>query len=294
MRVSHTGGYLVYNLRGAGVEKQNIIRSVTFAAIFFVFVWWGSSGFPTEYQVCEITNNAEHCGSYNILFGLAWKGVLILDRYGALITALATIAIASFTYTLWRATDRLWKAGEKQIELIGDSSKAALISAKVSERAFKLSHSANFAFRPMRIAITEVKVGKPIKVNMNFHNFRNGTAYGVSCVVEGHVRPKGSKNFRIDFPPINHRTFIGGEDETIHSTTDEFISDEQIKGLRNGELNIYVVATVKFRDDISDEVKTQAICVAYSWNDIKDDKPPKVISQGVVVMKGDEVVALTG
>lgn len=32
-------------------------------------------------------------------------------------TAFASIAIALFTFTLWRSTDRLWKAGESQIDI---------------------------------------------------------------------------------------------------------------------------------------------------------------------------------
>jgi hypothetical protein len=31
-------------------------------------------------------------------------------------TALATLAIAAFTWTLWRATDKLWRAGENRFE----------------------------------------------------------------------------------------------------------------------------------------------------------------------------------
>jgi hypothetical protein len=40
-----------------------------------------------------------------------------LDHYSTLITALGTLAIAAFTWTLWQATDKLREAGEKQTEL---------------------------------------------------------------------------------------------------------------------------------------------------------------------------------
>jgi hypothetical protein len=37
-----------------------------------------------------------------------------IDDYSTWVTALATIAIAIFTFTLWKSTDKLWKAGEDQ------------------------------------------------------------------------------------------------------------------------------------------------------------------------------------
>ena len=40
-----------------------------------------------------------------------------LETHDGAITALATIAIAGFTYTLYRSTEKLWKAGEQQIAL---------------------------------------------------------------------------------------------------------------------------------------------------------------------------------
>src|SRR4051812_49050158 len=42
--------------------------------------------------------------------------VLVHKNEGA-ITALATLLIALFTLTLWRATDKMWKASQDQIEL---------------------------------------------------------------------------------------------------------------------------------------------------------------------------------
>jgi hypothetical protein len=45
-----------------------------------------------------------------------------LIGWAALITALATIAIAIFTLTLKRATDKLWDASERQLKLLADTS----------------------------------------------------------------------------------------------------------------------------------------------------------------------------
>jgi hypothetical protein len=45
-----------------------------------------------------------------------------IEDCSAWITALATIAIALFTFTLWRSTDKLWKSGEKQFRLAKETS----------------------------------------------------------------------------------------------------------------------------------------------------------------------------
>jgi hypothetical protein len=39
------------------------------------------------------------------------------QKYGEAITALGTLAIAGFTLTLWRSTDRLWSSSEKSLRL---------------------------------------------------------------------------------------------------------------------------------------------------------------------------------
>jgi hypothetical protein len=55
------------------------------------------------------------------------------------IEALATLIIAVFTFTLWWSTYRLWKAGERQIEIARDAADAAKQSAThitIAERAW--------------------------------------------------------------------------------------------------------------------------------------------------------------
>jgi hypothetical protein len=48
---------------------------------------------------------------------LFWYVVGFLETYNGAVTAVATIAIAAFTLTLKRSTDKLWEAGEKQFTL---------------------------------------------------------------------------------------------------------------------------------------------------------------------------------
>ena len=56
--------------------------------------------------------------------------------------AIATAFIAIFTFSLWRSTDRLWEAGEKQIAIAAEAAMAATKSAEVSEKALTATQRA--------------------------------------------------------------------------------------------------------------------------------------------------------
>jgi hypothetical protein len=60
-----------------------------------------------------------------------------LNRYSAAITAIGTLAIAAFTFTLWCSTNRLWKTSEKQMAFVRQSADAALLTAQVSKAAIR-------------------------------------------------------------------------------------------------------------------------------------------------------------
>jgi hypothetical protein len=85
---------------------------------------------PFNGEICAVAERTGNntCTDYHLPYFLAFKIGRILDAFGVAITALATIAIATFTLTLKRATDRLWKAGNDQLGLLGRS-------VDISERA---------------------------------------------------------------------------------------------------------------------------------------------------------------
>ena len=73
-----------------------------------------------------------------------------IDDYSALISALATIAIAVFTFTLWKSTDKLWKASDDQFRLAKETNDRQAteikdqlaIARKASEAAQKSAEAA--------------------------------------------------------------------------------------------------------------------------------------------------------
>jgi hypothetical protein len=62
------------------------------------------------------------------------------------ITAASGVAVAVFTLTLWRSTEKLWKAGERQIGVAQAAANAALKSAEVAEKSLT-EHERPWIFR---------------------------------------------------------------------------------------------------------------------------------------------------
>jgi hypothetical protein len=92
---------------------------------------------PSHYEICEVAEKTkeEHCARYQVAQFLGIKVPQILDRMGGVLTALATLAIAAFTLTLKRATDRLWDAGERQLKLAADTAAAQSHDMQASIKA---------------------------------------------------------------------------------------------------------------------------------------------------------------
>ena len=70
----------------------------------------------------------------------------VFERHGEAVIAAFTIVLALSTIGLWRATSKLYKAGEQQIAVVGDIAEAAKDASehtRTVERAYvKLSHMA--------------------------------------------------------------------------------------------------------------------------------------------------------
>jgi hypothetical protein len=85
---------------------------------------------PIYANVCEPAEHgaSQKCEQYHVLLAMLLKVGQVLS-HAETWTALATIAIAVFTYTLKRSTDKLWAAGERQIAVAKEAADAAKTSA---------------------------------------------------------------------------------------------------------------------------------------------------------------------
>lgn len=89
-------------------------------------LWWALAGYPLERPICPSESSNDNCTSYNIIFYSTWQIAQFASHWSVLITALATIAIGLFTYTLKKSTDRLWDAGERQLDHLEDTAQRQL------------------------------------------------------------------------------------------------------------------------------------------------------------------------
>ncbi|MES0157552.1 hypothetical protein NKJ81_28905 [Mesorhizobium sp. M0018] len=84
-------------------------------------------------DICEKTASQqnEKCATHSLALFLVIKLGEFLDNNDGLITALATLAIAAFTFTLWTSTRDLGIAGEKQLESLKQSEMANIVVRRV-------------------------------------------------------------------------------------------------------------------------------------------------------------------
>jgi hypothetical protein len=108
------------------IQGHEIAIGALVATAIWVSVLVLTSDAASHYEVCETTKEgAKECANYNVISFAFRKVGSSLDILGALITAIATVFIARFTFTLKQSTDRLWEAGEKQIGISSQMSDIA-------------------------------------------------------------------------------------------------------------------------------------------------------------------------
>jgi hypothetical protein len=83
-------------------KDRRILLILALVVVFVIWMnWWASWGFPLEYPICGKGENAvANCPSRNILLFSVWRLAELLDPWGVLITAIATGAVAYFTWVI--------------------------------------------------------------------------------------------------------------------------------------------------------------------------------------------------
>jgi hypothetical protein len=193
-------------------------------------------------EICEYTQTGQkECTTHHIILVVLWKIIKILNDAGVAVTALATIAIAGFTFTLKRSTDRLWNAGEGQLLLARDE--------------FLSTH------RP-RLRVRSVsKVGgsptNPITVKLTVVNAGDSTAQliGSSVLID----------FFSGWPPLDFEgESVATPRRFLPGASDTYLATSARKGLIiRSELNkrqeLFVYGYFVYRDDLGTS-RTTAFC----------------------------------
>jgi len=166
-----------------------------------------------------------------------------LEAHNGAITAVATLAIATFTLTLWIATRDLWNAGKDQLKLVRDE----FISThrpKLIVRQFELDQLV--PDQPIKIQFSIVNIGdteaiwKYFASEVALWNRRNWEPPGVDRI----VKP-------ISQPPIKN-----GQRVSVTSQSRFNITAAQIQAVEHGGLIICAVGELTYVDALGTQRRT--------------------------------------
>jgi hypothetical protein len=167
---------------------------------------------------------------------VVWWIIAHLNNISTIMTAVATVAIGFFTYTLKRSTDRLWDAEEKQRKLSENTAKRQL-------RAY--------------VGILQAMRNGPhqsaLQFNLYFKNFGLTPAYDGKYWVDAkvcelplssHLIPSENKtDGRFELPPTHALSVSNFNDDNIAA-----ISVEQMSEFNDGKLAFYIFGQLDFID----------------------------------------------
>jgi hypothetical protein len=196
------------------------------AALSAIFLL--SSDVAAQYELCETTKaGTKECAPYSVI-RYAHEVGAALNTYNGVLTAVATILIAYFTFSLRLATDRLWQAGERQLDYLRESSERQLRAYVHVEEA------------PIRFS------NDVFTVEFRIKNFGQTPAHSVWVNYAFEAVPcKDKEPVRIPVPDDNYS--LG----SIAPLTDFYQLDAEVRdvslpSVADGDCAIYLVGTITY------------------------------------------------
>src|SRR5208282_3577426 len=96
-------------------------REIVLIALFVSAIWIVVLALQSEpsayYQICETNQytGKENCAAHHFLYVAFWYIGYVFNA--AIITAIATAAIAAFTFTLWKSNEKMWSITRDSIDI---------------------------------------------------------------------------------------------------------------------------------------------------------------------------------
>jgi len=99
------------------INWQQVVSFLIGAAIVLIILF-ALGIFPTHVNYCY-ENEASHkeCGAYNIGLVAFWQIGKELNWIAPALGAIATIAVAIFTGTLWLSSKKMWEVTKKSVDI---------------------------------------------------------------------------------------------------------------------------------------------------------------------------------
>ncbi len=118
------------------LTRRTVIIVWSFVAIAFVAGVLVLN--PLYGEICQgqVNSNNKNCDTYHIAIVVGWHTGRFFDAAAAPISALATIAIAVFTWTLWRTSSRQAEITDKAVSVAQAANDLNRENAITSRRAW--------------------------------------------------------------------------------------------------------------------------------------------------------------
>ena len=162
-------------------------------------------------------------------------GVFVHKNEGA-ITALATLLIAIFTLTLWRATDKMWKASQDQIELSRDVFVA-------TERPW---------VGPRTVGAEQIAPNHPITAWVVIENTGRSPAREMRVHFQGDILAAGIMPPKPDVSQRPPKALFSGIPDWYHPFHQHHLSQANFDGIVAGKRVAWIIGRVEYRDTRND------------------------------------------
>jgi hypothetical protein len=168
------------------------------------------------------------------------------------INAFAAVAVAVFTFTLWRSTLKLWEVGEKQITVAKESADAATRAVETNEKQMRAY-----------IGFSGHSLNERKEFIITVKNFGNTQAHNVT----GHLNMywlQSGQELPIDFEFLDYHGFNRRRSRYIISANQEvpynfYIDPTKLDQLKAGELALYIYGHFDYID-IFGKNRTSLFC----------------------------------
>lgn len=228
-------------LKGRQIVLGFLLATAIWSVIFVL-----QSDTSAYYQICETNQytDQERCTPHHFLYVAVWYVGYVINPTS--LTALATIAIAWFTWTLKQSTDKLWSTGNDQIVL--------------ARNEFNASHRPRMRLKhAWFVDRLSWQAGGPLEINFDFVNVGNADAVVTWVNYQSLLIPRGQR--LPQRPPYDEYLPGQGNDRisrfrtqivlpsgiTLPRTVCDGILDEgDVDDIQLGTRDLYLIGTIEY------------------------------------------------
>jgi len=206
------------------------------------FLWWSSLGYPSQTPICEGPYGQQHCDNYNAIFAFVWTVGKTIDRWSALIGAIATVAIAGFTWVLYTSSEKMWAVTKI-------SADAARVSAIVARKGLLEANQPIIAMKDVSLG-TAAEIGEA-RVGFAFQNEGNSAAMIDKLDVEIRTLLKRGRTdyFRTDNLSDDWNAVVGPHSVSgVSFLRAPGLTAEEVNDIRSGANKIALIFKIFFHD----------------------------------------------